>query len=438
MKYQIPKGLFDIVPYDGEDWRIIDKWQYVESVFRNLALDFGYEEIRTPIFEKTELFQRVGQTSDIVTKEMYNFEDRAGRLLSLRPEGTSSVIRALLEKNMLQNRKTHKLFYIGPMFRYERPQSGRYRQHHQFGVEAIGKKSIEQDAETIHMLWEFYSRLGISNIKLHLNSIGGNTSRNQYKTALLKFLKPHLHALSKESQVRFEKNPLRILDSKDSKDREILKKAPSILDHLNKEEKKYFEELQTLLTEIQIPFEISDHIVRGLDYYNEIVFEITCEDFSGTQNSLGAGGRYDGLIHSFGGANIPSTGFATGVERVLQTMIQQKAFFPPKRHSFLYFIPLCKAAETLCFIWASELRINKISSDMDFTAKKIQASLQKASQLEVDFCIIVGEDEIKSKTFKLKNMKTREEKTVAAVLFLQEIEHHWSKIHVGLQQNPSL
>src|SRR3989344_852735 len=221
-KIQIPKGTFDVLPYGTDErWRLSEAWQALEEICRKTAAEYGYREIRTPIYERTELFDRgVGETSDIVTKEMFTFEDKGGRSISLRPEGTSSVMRAFIENHLAQVGPTHKLFYIGPMFRYERPQSGRYRQHHQFGVEAIGIPSPEQDAEVIDLLFQVYRRLGLKNLKVHLNTVGDPASRTAFRKALIDYLTPHFNALSADSQTRFEKNPLRILDSKDPKDKE--------------------------------------------------------------------------------------------------------------------------------------------------------------------------------------------------------------------------
>jgi len=280
MKIQLPKGTFDILPYSGEAWQQSDLWQYVENLIRKTAAEYGYKEIRTPIYERTELFDRgVGETTDIVMKEMFTFQDRSARSISLRPEGTASVARAFVENNLQQLGTTHKFFYIGPMFRYERPQSGRYRQHHQFGVEAYGISTPEQDAEVIDLL-----------LKVHLNTVGDLESRQLYRDALMEYLKPHFDELSADSKARFEKNPLRILDSKDPKDREIVKHAPSILNHLTPDAKAHFQKLCHILDQIHVPYEVDDRIVRGLDYYNKTVFEVLTEDL-GAQNTIGAGGR---------------------------------------------------------------------------------------------------------------------------------------------------
>ncbi len=345
MQYQVPKGLFDIVPYTQDSWKLVEKWQYLESVIRKLAKDYNFDEIRTPIFEKTELFIRgVGGESDIASKELYTFLDKAERSMSLRPEGTAPIMRAFIENGLVQERVLHKLFYMGPMFRYDRPQKGRYRQHHQFGVEVIGKSSFEIDAEVIDILLELFNRLGLKDSKLLLNSIGDLETRKKYRESLLEFLKPNFENLSKDSQNRFEKNPLRILDSKDKKDQEIVKEAPSILDFLTEKAKKHFENLLNLLDKLDIKYTIDSRLVRGLDYYDNTVFEVVTEK-TGAQNSLGGGGRFNGLLENLGGPALPGIGFACGMERILQTMIENDAMFPEKTGPYVLIIPLSEKAK---------------------------------------------------------------------------------------------
>ncbi|NGX44807.1 MAG: Histidine--tRNA ligase, partial [Candidatus Anoxychlamydiales bacterium] len=323
MKYQIPKGLFDILPNAKENFKEVSRWQYLESIIKKLAIDYNFEEIRVPIFEKTELFLRgVGGTSDIASKELYTFLDKAKRSMSLRPEGTASVMRAFIENNLSQEKKIHKLYYMGPMFRYDRPQKGRYRQHHQLGIEVIGDKSFEIDAEVIDMLMTLFNRLELTNLKLLINSIGDLETRANYKKALLDFLKPNFENLSEDSKARFDKNRMRILDSKDERDKKILKEVPSILDFLSDGAKKHFENLLNLLDKLDIKYEVDSKLVRGLDYYDNTVFEVV-SDKLGAQNSLGGGGRYNSLLKSLGGPDLPGIGFACGLERILQTMIEE-------------------------------------------------------------------------------------------------------------------
>ncbi|PIS02638.1 MAG: histidine--tRNA ligase [Chlamydiae bacterium CG10_big_fil_rev_8_21_14_0_10_42_34] len=413
MEHKIPKGTFDILPYGTEDtWRLTDLWQYVEDVIRSISCEYGYREIRTPIYEMTGLFDRgVGETSDIVTKEMFTFEDKGGRSITLRPEGTSSVMRAFIENRLSNVGAVHKLFYTGPMFRYERPQSGRYRQHHQFGIEAIGNGSAMQDAEVIDLLCQFYQRLGLKNLKVHVNSVGDLESRTNFKAALLKYLSPHFAELSEDSKTRFEKNPLRILDSKDPKDKEIVKGAPSILDHLTPDAKEHFETLCQCLEKIKIPYVIDDRIVRGLDYYNKTVFEVLTGDL-GAQNTIGAGGRFDGLISTFGGPNIPAVGFATGLERVIQVMIAQKVAIPNPKRPLVYFIPMGDAAKEACFSLATQCRHQKIGADIELNSKKMQTAIQNGVRIEATYCVIIGSEELEKKYVQLKNLQTREQREV--------------------------
>jgi len=426
MKYQIPKGLFDILPYGADqDWRLTNQWQYMEWVIHRLARDYGYFEMRTPIFEKTEVFHHsVGASTDIVSKEMYTFLDKAERSMSLRPEGTASIVRAFVEKNLAQHGNLHKFYYIGPMFRYERMQKGRYRQFHQFGIEAIGPMSAELDVEVIDLLNEFFKRLGLKDITIQLNSVGTTECRLKYKKKLLEYLTPHFKKLSKDSQERFEKNPLRILDSKDPEDKKLIEKAPSILDMLSKEAKEHFKKVCNLLKTLKIPYEINDKLVRGLDYYTNTVFEFVSSHL-GAQNAIGAGGRYDSLVGSFGGPDLPGVGFATGLERVVQTMVAQKVKFPSLSFPFVYFIPLSSSVKDFCFEKTTELRHLSIPSEMDTDAKKIQKSLQKASKSKAIYCAILGDEEWQNKQIQLKNLETREQKNIALDDLIPTLQSYW-------------
>jgi histidyl-tRNA synthetase len=411
MEYAIPKGVFDILPFEPKEedrWRNSDHWLYIEEVIRRLCADYGYKEIRTPIFERTELFVRgVGESSDIVTKEMYTFLDKAERSMTLRPEGTASVMRSVVEKRLEQLPGLHKFYYIGPMFRYERPQAGRYRQHHQFGAEALGVGKPEQDAELIDMLCEFYRRLGIKNLTVIINSVGDEDSRAPFRKALTEYLRPHVESLSEESKTRFSKNVLRILDSKDPNDQKLLEGAPSILNFLSEESKHHFDRLQQLLKKLGIKFVVNPKLVRGLDYYNKTVFEIVGNEL-GAQNSLVGGGRYDGLTAALGGPQIPSVGFATGIERLLQTMVSQNFTFPFPPHPFIFLIPLGEESLTYCFELLSQLRHEKIPADIDLTAKKVQHGLQIANAERATYTVVIGERELETEEIELKEMASRE------------------------------
>lgn len=409
MKYIIPPGVFDIIPFDDQEkWKSAYFWEYLENVIRKTVRDYGYQEIRTPLFERTELFQRsVGDTSDIVSKEMYTFEDKGGRSLSLRPEGTAPVIRALIEHQLYQKNQLQKLFYIAPMFRYERAQAGRYRQHHQFGAEAIGNPSPEQDAEMIDLLYTLYHRLGLKNLTLFINSIGNGNSRQAFRQALKNYLTPLLSLLSPDSQIRFETNPLRILDSKDPKDREIVARAPSILDFLSEDERDHFEEVKRLLSLLKIPYQVNPLLVRGLDYYNKTVFEVVAGEL-GAQNSIGGGGRYDGLISTLGGPDIPSIGFGTGLERILQTILNQNIPMPPPPHPTLFLIALGEQAKNSCFEILHLLRKRGIPTQMDFGNRKVGKAMQYADQIGATYVAVIGDQELEKQEVELKKMATGE------------------------------
>lgn len=410
MKFSIPPGVFDLIPTDTQNqWKNSHLWTYVEKIIREVANLYGYNEIRTPLFERTELFQRgVGATSDIVSKEMYTFKDKGDRFMSLRPEGTAPVMRAFIENQMHHSIPNQRLFYIAPMFRYERAQAGRYRQHHQFGIEAIGNGTAEQDAEVIDLLFTLYQKLGLKNLRLFINSLGNAETRQAYKEALKDFLRPQLSLLSPDSQTRFEANPLRILDAKDPRDQEIVKLAPSILDFLNEEEQMHFTQLQNLLKVLHIPFEVKPSLVRGLDYYNKTVFEVVAGEL-GAQNSIGGGGRYDGLIAELGGPDLPSFGFGTGLERIIQTMINQEVVLPERNHPTLFFIPLGEKAKTVCFELMHQLRKNGIPAQMDFSNKKVGKAMQQADQIGATYVAVIGDHELEKQSIELKKLETGEQ-----------------------------
>ena len=425
MRYSVPKGLFDIVPQEtkaDEAWRSSSRWQHLEKHMRQLAHDYGYAEIRTPIFERTELFVRgVGESSDIVSKEMYTFNDKADRSMTLRPEGTAPVMRAFVEKGLHQLGQFHKFFYIGPYFRYDRPQAGRYRQFHQFGIEAIGDPSPEQDAEVIAMLADLYTRLGLKGWTVLINTVGDADCRDPFRAALKDYLKPHFDKLSQDSKARFEKNPLRILDSKDQGDQELLKGAPNIHDFLNAASKAHFESVCSHLKALDIPYSVTPNLVRGLDYYNQTVFEITATAL-GAQNSLGAGGRFDGLLAAVGGPDLPSTGFACGLERILITMDAQNCTFDTAYHPFIYVVALGEKAFDTAYQHTFELRRGGIPSDIAPKGRKVQKALQLADQKQATYALVLGDDEIQSGKAKLKHLQSREEKEIDLTAMLTTCE----------------
>jgi histidyl-tRNA synthetase len=406
MEIKAPPGVFDILPTHKELWKSSYLWAWVEKTMRDVAEEYALQEIRTPLFEKTELFSRVvGETSDIVTKEMYSFVDRGDRNLTLRPEGTAPVIRAYIENRMGDKPGEQRLFYIAPMFRYERPQAGRYRQHHQIGVEIIGSSSPETDAELVDMAYTFYSKLGIQNLSIAINSLGNNESRASYKNALQDYFKLHVEALSDDSKNRLDKNPLRILDSKNPGDQKIVASAPSLLDFLDPESKSHFEETLECLKQLNIPFHVNPLLVRGLDYYNKTVFEIISTNL-GAQNSIGGGGRYDGLIKELGGPDVPSCGFGTGIERIIQALVGQNAVLPPEKKPKLFIIPLSDDAKKAGFLLQKQLRLANIPVQMDYSGRKLNKVMNLADQSGATYVAVIGEDELKTASVNLKEMQT--------------------------------
>lgn len=418
MKVKSPIGVFDLLPglLASDPWKRVELWQAVEQEIRSLCRIYGFGEVRTPVFECTELFQKgTGEGTDIVTKEMYNFEDLGGRSMTLRPEGTPPLARAFLEHGVQNQGLPQKFFYIAPMFRYERPQAGRYRQHHQFGAEVIGGSTPDQDAELIDLLTTLYRRLGLKNVSIVLNSLGGAEARQAFRKALLDFLAPHREKLSADSQKRMDQNPLRVLDSKDPADQAIVAHAPSILDFLDQESADHFAELRRILDRSKIPYEVSPRLVRGLDYYNRTVFEAVCRSGSGPSASLGGGGRYDGLLHLLGGADLPATGFGTGLERIIQTMIAHESPFLQKLPSHapdLLLIALGEEARLRCLDLLGELRRAGIAASMDFANKKLGKAMRYANSSGAKYVMVVGDTELSHEEVKMKEMATGEERSV--------------------------
>ncbi len=430
----IPKGLFDILPASfslkEEAWRHVEHWQKLEDILHTTARQYAYQEVRLPIFEHTELFARSsGESSDIVSKEMYTFLDKGERSLTLRPEGTAGVVRAYIEKQAYAAQDFQKVYYIGPMFRYSRPQAGRYREFYQFGAEAFGFDSPQQDIELIDMLWTVYHRLGLKDLRLLINSIGDMGCRDRYREALQNYLRPHFNLLSADSQIRFEMNPLRILDSKDPQDQALLKGAPCISDSLESSTKDHFEEVLAGLDALGIPYEVCPSLVRGLDYYNRTVFEITPPAIT-SQNTLGAGGRYDDLVASLGGPKTPAIGFASGFERVLQAYLEQH---PEKRAATtlqLLFIPLEKSALPPIMQMARTLRHQGYAVAIDFGLKKLKNSLRQADKLGVRFVALLGDEELQKSCLQIKDMQKGTSEVLPFETFLAEFQPRYGSSHV--------
>ncbi|OCA91220.1 histidine--tRNA ligase [Bacillus sp. FJAT-27225] len=416
MSITIPRGTQDILP--GQ----VETWQLIEEKARQLCNVYQYQEIRTPVFEHTDLFSRgVGDTTDIVTKEMYTFEDRGGRSLTLRPEGTASTVRAYVEKKMFGNAdQPVKLFYMGPMFRYERPQAGRYRQFVQFGVEALGSNDPAIDAEVISLAMTLYREMGLKKLKLILNSLGDKESRKDHRDALISHFKPRIGEFCSDCQTRLEKNPLRILDCKKDRDHELMKSAPSIVEYLNEESRAYFEKVKEYLRQLDIPFEVDPNLVRGLDYYNHTAFEIMSDaEGFGAITTLCGGGRYNGLVEELGGPETPGIGFAFSIERFIAALEAEKIELPVKREIDIYLVSLGDKAKDYTVGMLQQLRKEGISAERDYLNRKLKAQFKAADRLNTKFVAVLGEDELDKGVINLKNMATGDQKEVELASFVK-------------------
>lgn len=403
MLTRAPKGTYDIVGDQLNDRR------YLEDKLRNLCDNFGFKEIRTPIFEHTELFQRgVGETTDIVQKEMYDFLDKAGRSICLKPEGTAGVVRAFLEQKIYAEPQPTKLFYITPAFRYEKPQKGRFRQFHQFGVELFGSDSPVADAEVISIAAEMLDRLGIKNVKLNLNSLGGPECRKNYNSKLKSFLSENFNNLCPTCQERYEKNPLRVLDCKNESCQTVIKDAPLMIDNLGPECKAHFESLQLLLDGMGIEYVVNPWIVRGLDYYTKTVFEFISDEI-GAQGTVCGGGRYNGLIEECGGAPTPAVGFGAGIERLILTMEATNGKREYKASCDVYLGALGEHAKTVVVPIVTKLRSQGIYAEMDLLDRSAKAQMKYANKIGAKFAAIIGDNEINENQVTLKNMDAHEQ-----------------------------
>lgn len=409
MKLQKPKGTQDILPADSA------KWQYVENVARETFKKYNYGEIRTPMFEHYEVISRsVGDTTDIVTKEMYDFHDKGDRHITLRPEGTAPVVRSYVENKLFapEVQKPVKVYYIGSMFRYERPQAGRLREFHQLGVECFGSKNPATDVETIAMAYQLFNTLGIKDVTLHLNSLGNTESRLAYRQALIDYLTPMRESLSKDSQRRLDENPLRVLDSKEKEDKVAVENAPSILDYLDEESQAHFDEVPTMLDSLNIPYVIDTNMVRGLDYYSHTIFEfITTIDKS--ELTICAGGRYDSLVEYFGGPETAGFGFGLGLERLLLVLDKQGIELPVEENLDVYIAVLGSGANGKALELVQAIRYQGFKAERDYLGRKIKAQFKSADTFKAKTVITLGESEVESGQVNVKNNATREEVTVS-------------------------
>ncbi len=398
VKYTIPRGTFDILPDKSYTWN------YIKKIFIQTVTEFGYKEIVTPIFEQADLFERnVGDTSDIVQKEMYKFKDNKQRTFALRPEGTAPVVRSYVENNMQANGGLQRLYYIGPMFRYDRPQKGRYRQFYQYGVEAIGSNHPYVDAEVIAIQYTFLKRLGLKGIVLELNSLGNKASTDRYNKALVDYYEPQKHELCGDCITRLEKNPRRLLDCKVPACNAISEKAPLMIDYLDEECREHFEAVQSYLKAMDIEYSINPRIVRGLDYYTYTAFEFLNNEL-GAQNAIGGGGRYNGLVEQVGGKDSPGVGFAAGLERLILSLEQEGLFMGDEYKPDVYAVilgdqSLLKGAEIM-----QKLRAKGVIVEFDPLKLSMKAQMKNANKVNAKYALIIGENEIETNQFILKNL----------------------------------
>jgi histidyl-tRNA synthetase len=406
---QAPKGTQDFLPTETA------KWQEIERIAREVATLYHFDEIRTPIFEHSELFHRgVGETTDIVRKETYTFNDRSDppRSLTLRPEGTAGVVRAAIEHGLLNDQGARvKLYYIGPNFRYERPQRLRYHQHHQFGVEAFGVAEGDQDAECIQLQMDFYRRAGLKDLTLRINSLGDAESKQRYRDALVKFLSPKQDKLSPDSQRRLNDNPLRILDSKDPRDAEAVDGAPPAAEYLSEASTTHFNRVRKLLEAAAVPFSVDGRLVRGFDYYTGVVWEVAAAGL-GAQSAVGGGGRYDRLVETLGGRPTPGVGFGCGLERLLGALDEQKVAVPVEQRPLVWLVAHGDAAKDFNWTLMRELRAAGIRADMDVSGRSVKNQFKVAERAGAAYCVIVGESELASNSVMLKDLNRREQTSV--------------------------
>ena len=410
-KYTKPRGTYDILP--TESYKI----DYIRKIFRKTAKVFQYKEIVTPIFEKAGLFERsVGDTSDIIQKEMYKFPDKKNRIFALRPEGTAPVVRAYIENNLGSLSENSKLFYIGPMFRYDRPQKGRYRQFFQYGIENIGSDSAFTDAEVIALGYNFLKGLGLKNFVLEINNIGCSNCSTDLDEALKDYFKPHLDELCRDCKIRLYKNPKRILDCKVKVCKKIAEDAPVILDYLDEECKTHFDEVKKYLDIFEVPYIVNPKIVRGLDYYSKTAFEFIDSNL-GAQNALIGGGRYDGLVKQLGGKDVPGIGLAGGFERLLSSMEAENIVFDRNDNPKIFLIALGEKAKTESVKILNKLRVARISTDCALAKDSMKAQMKAANKVNSKYTLILGEDELKNGEIILKEMETGNQE----VLKIQEL-----------------
>ena len=416
---QRQKGCNDIYGIEAK------KWKYVDQVIDAMMEKYNYNYIRTPIFEASELFHRgIGDTTDIVTKESYDFEDKGGRSITLRPEGTAGVVRSYIENKMYGDPQPVKVYYNGTMYRYERPQSGRDRELTQFGMEILGSDDPLSDAEIISAAVNLYKMLGLKEIKVNINSLGDNESRNNYREALIKYFKPHIKDLCEDCNERLEKNPLRILDCKVDQENKILKDAPKTLDYLNEESKERFDKVKEYLDILEITYEVNPNIVRGLDYYNHTVFEVEAKvEGFGSNNIIGGGGRYNGLVNQLDGPETPCVGFASGIGRIVMALDLENIKLPIVDDIDLFIMYVNEEEKKYAAYLAQELRLAGFIVDTEYTGRGLKAQFKQADRLKAKFISVLNSEDLDNNEIKIKNNKTKEEEIIsldALIYYLDE------------------
>ena len=416
MLSRAPKGTSDILPSQ------VDYWYYIENIIKEVLQIYGYREIRTPSFEHTELFVRgIGETTDIVNKEMFTFQDRKGRSLTLRPEGTAPVVRAYLEHNMSRENPLVKLFYLGNMFRCEKPQAGRYRQFNQFGLEAIGSQSPLIDAEIIQASLEIYEKIGLTDLKLVINSVGCRECRPKYLEALKEYFKDRKELLCSDCRERYDKNPLRILDCKNKQCQIEIKNSPTIFDYLCENCREHFQKLKEFLDSIGVVYQVNPLLVRGLDYYTKTAFEIISGEL-GSQNAVGGGGRYDYLVEELGGKPTPAVGFAAGIERMIATLEKQRVKIPSWEGLKVFVATVSTEDHSSALKIVKQIRENGVSAEMDFLDKSLKAQMRLANKFNVSYVVIVGQEELKEQKVTIKNMSNGQQEKIAISKMLSYIK----------------
>ncbi|MEG0275425.1 MAG: histidine--tRNA ligase [Coprobacillus sp.] len=423
MAYSAPRGTVDILPEES------GKWQQLEQLIRTICANYNVKEMRTPIFEHAELFSRaVGDTTDVVSKEMYTFEDKKGRSISLRPEGTAGIARAYVEHKLYAlPEKLQKMYYMGPMFRYERPQSGRQRQFHQFGVEMIGLESPYVDVECMVMAVTVVEALGLKNVKLHINTLGDQESRDAYRIALKNHFEPVLGELCNDCQTRYEKNPLRILDCKVDHKHPSMENAPKTIEYLTESAKAHFDKVCSLLDDLEIEYILDENLVRGLDYYSHTVFEVISDDPKlGAGSTVGGGGRYNTLISELGGPEVPGVGFAFGMERLMIALGDDN---DEDEGIDVYVMPLGEMAKDLSVQIVTMLRANGFSCDVDQCDRGLKGQFKSADRFQAHFSMIIGEEEVKKEVVNMKCNDSKEQVEVPLENIVAYIEKHYEGGH---------